>query len=148
VSLICLAVIGVVLWVEGRSFAACFAHGRSNAIRSEYPAAALVDARRAIELAPHNAQYRASAGDLAVALQRFDAAVQYYQSAVDCDPYRASYHWRLAKVLRVAGGTKEKIIEQLRRAQMLNPTKELYRHDLEEMLRQPTADLLGSPPVK
>jgi O-antigen ligase len=148
VGAFCAAVIAAVFWTQGRSIAASFAHGHCDATRTEYPAAALADARRAIELAPHNSHYHAAAGDLAVLLQRFDEAIQHYEAAVDCDPYRASYHWRLAKVLAAAGGRHDQIIKQHRLAHQLNPTKELYRHDLEEILRQPTADLLGSVPSK
>ena len=149
VGTICIAVVVVVVWLEGRSLAASFAHGRSNMmIQANYPAAALTFARRSIELAPRNPQYHAAAGDLAVALERFDEAIQYYWEAVDCDPYRASYHWRLARVLAASGGTKDQVDRQFRLAHELNPTKQLYRTEHEENLRQPPPDLLGSPPAK
>ena len=148
IGAICVAVVAVVLWMEGRSLAASYAHGRSNQLQASYPAAALANARRAIELAPRNPNYQAAAGNMAVALERFEEAIRYYREAIDCDPYRASYHWRLARALAAAGATKDQVIKQLRRAHDLNPTKELYRQDLEENLRQPTPDLLGSPPAK
>jgi O-antigen ligase len=148
VGTVCVAVIAAVLWMEGRSLAACFAHGRSNDLRSEYPAAALANTLRAIELAPRNPHYHAAAGDISVNIARFDEAIQHYRDAVNCDPYRASFHWRLARALVAAGGKQDQVIEQLRIAHDLNPTKELYRRDLEENLRQATPTLLDSPPVK
>jgi O-antigen ligase len=148
VGTICVAVTGAVLWMEGRSLAACFAHGRSSELRADNPAGALADALRSIELAPRNPHYHASAGDLLVSMGRFEEAIQQYRAAIHCDPYRASFHWRLARVLAAAGGKNDQVVEQLRMAHDLNPTKELYQRDLEENLRQPTPGLLESLPIK
>jgi len=140
IGTICAAVVAVVVWMEGRSLAASFAQSRSNMLQASYPAAALVYARRSIELAPRNPYYQISAGDLAMDLERFDEAVQYYWEAIDSDPYRARHHWRLAQALAKSGGTKDQVSKQLRLAHELNPTKQLYRLDLEENLRHPSPD--------
>jgi tetratricopeptide (TPR) repeat protein len=151
VGTVCVAVVAAVVWMEGRSLAASFANGRTQQLRVVSPAAAMASARRAIELAPRNPHYRAVAGDLAVELGRFDEAIGFYRTAIECDPYRASYHWRLARVLATAGGRADQVIEQLRQAHGLNPTKQRYREDLEaaqESVRQSAPVLLESAPTK
>jgi len=151
VGTVCVVVVAAMLWMEGRSLAASFAHGRSRDLSVVFPAAAMANARRSLELAPRNPHYQAAAGDLAVVLNQFGEAIQFYQAAIDCDPYRASYHWRLARVLATAGGKNDQVIEQLRLAHALNPTKQRYRDDLaeaEESVRQSTPTLLESPPPK
>ena len=127
-----------------------FAHGRARELERRNPGAALAETERSIELAPRNAHFYASAGDLAVHLGRFDEAIQHYRSAIGCDPYRASYHWRLARVLATAGNRDDEVVEQLRLANALNPTKQLYREDLEraeESVRQSARALLESSPT-
>jgi tetratricopeptide (TPR) repeat protein len=145
------AVVAAVMWMEGRSLAASYANGRAQQLRRVSPAAAMTSARRAIELAPRNPYYHAAAGDLAVEMGRFDEAVGFYRAAIECDPYRASYHWRLARALATAGGRTDQVIEELRKAHNLNPTKQRYREELEaaqESVRQPASGLLESAPAK
>lgn len=150
VGTVCVAVVAGVLWMEGRSLMAGFAHGRVRKLERRNPAAALAATQRSIELAPRNAQYYAVAGDLAVNLGRFEEAIQHYRAAIGCDPYRASYHWRLARALATAGKHDDQVLEQLRLAHTLNPTKQLYREDLdrlEESVRQSAPTLLESSPA-
>jgi tetratricopeptide (TPR) repeat protein len=147
--------------MEGRSLGAAFAHGQTRQLERTDPTSALAMARRSIELAPRNPHYYAAAGSLALTLshsgeKEIDAewlqkAVDYYRAAIDCDPYRASYHWRLARAIVAAGGHLDQVVEQLRAANALNPTKQLYREDLaaaEESVRQSTPALLEFVPAK
>ncbi len=151
VATVCVAVVAGVLWMEGRSLGAAFSHGQTRQLERTDPTSALAMARRSIELAPRNPHYYAAAGNLAVTLSHFGEAVDYYRAAIECDPYRASYHWRLARALVTAGSHLDQVVEQLRAAHALNPTKQLYREDLaaaEESVRQSTPALLGSVPAK
>jgi len=151
VGAVCVAVVAGVMWMEGRSLAASFAHGEMQDRRSTNPAGALAAARRAIELAPRNAHYHAAAGDLAVTMYNFGEAIEHYRAAIDCDPYRPSYHWRLARALTRAGGMNDQAIEEFGLAHRLNPTKQLYGNDLQaakESVRQSTPLLLESAPAK
>jgi O-antigen ligase len=150
VGTVCVAAVAGVLWMEGRSLMAGFAHGRARELERRNPAAALAATERSIELAPRNAHYYAAAGDLAVNLGRFEKATQHYRAAIGCDPNRASYHWRLARALATAGKHDDQVLEQLRLAHALNPTKQLYREDLdrlEESVRQSAPALLESAPT-
>ncbi|MCG3147473.1 MAG: hypothetical protein PCFJNLEI_00913 [Verrucomicrobiae bacterium] len=143
------AVVAVVIWWEGRSVLAGLAFAESRTLQGENPPAAVAASRRALELSPLNPQYQAAAGDLAARLGRFDEAIQHYEVAIQCDPYRASFHWRLARVLMASGENTGRTLAELKRAVELNPTKQAYREDLEwfkESIRQPAAPLLESRP--
>jgi hypothetical protein len=147
----CAALVGGVLAVEGRNLAASYQHGISLELQQVDPPAAMVAARAATALSPRNANYQATAGDLAVKLGRFDEAVSCYALAIDADPYRASFHWRLARVLRASRGVTEKVVAQFKRAVALNPTNPRYRQDLEaaeESVRQSSPGLLQSAPAR
>jgi tetratricopeptide (TPR) repeat protein len=148
----CAALVAAVLVIQGRYLAANFLHGKVRELQADNPSAAWEAARRSVALAPRNASYQATAGDLAVNLGQFDDAVDYYSLAIDSDPYRASYHWRLARVLTArSGGATTKAVFQLQRAVALNPTNKRYREDLaavEESVRQSPPNLLESVPAK
>ena len=151
VGLLCGAVVAAVVWTQGRELLAAFAHASADELRPSDPIGALEQARRAVELSPHSSHYCATAGDLAVLARRFDTAIGYYQEAINNDPYRASYHWRLARAEMAVHGLTDRAIGQLRQAITLNPTKELYRNELanaEESVRQSTGGLLESFPSK
>ena len=158
VGSLCAAVVATVAWVEGRDLQATFAQARVQELRTWNLGAALDEAQRAVELAPQDSHYCASAGDLATHLGRFDEAIRYYQDAINNDPYRASYHWRLARAEMAAHGLTDRAIAQLRRAVALNPSqkcddpqKPCYRQELaaaEESVRQSTNGLLESTPAK
>jgi O-antigen ligase len=149
---VCGAVVAVVFFIEGRHLAASFQHGQARALRYTDPGRALAAGRRAVALAPRNAYYEAVAGDLAVDLGRFSEAIEWYSLASASDPYRASYHWRLARVL-VAQNDRitEKAIGQLQQAAELNPTNQRYQNDLaaaKESVRQSSRSLLESVPAR
>ena len=130
----------VVVWLAGRSLLADFCSAR--------PAGAdPVAAQRAIDLNPANPRYWAQAGDVAFRQGRAPAAAEFYRAAAGNDPYRAAYHWRLARALLAAGGREVEAVEQLRIAVGLNPTQARYRTELtavEENIRQAPEGLLKS----
>jgi tetratricopeptide (TPR) repeat protein len=143
--------VGSVGWFGGRSLAACFARGRAYAAEDTSAALAFTHAERAVQLEPGNSHYHAGAGDLAVRLGKFERGIAHYRAAVDNDPFRASYHWRLARALMAARGINPEALAEFRRAVALNPTNPRYRRDLddaEETVRQAPGDLLQSPPAK
>jgi len=146
VGTLCMAVLGFVVWWEGRSLWAGFYHAQNRALQEVDPLAAAEAARQAVRLNPRNPQFFGAAGDLAVRLGRFDEAIRLYENAIECDPYRASFHWRLGRVLTAAGGRESQAVEQFRRAVALNPTKQAYRDDLAESIRQAAPPLLQSRP--
>jgi tetratricopeptide (TPR) repeat protein len=158
VGFLCAAVIATVAWMEGRDLQATFVHARVQELEASNPVAALQEAQRAAELASQDSHYYVVAGDLATRLGRFDEAIRYYRGAIDNDPYRPSYHWRLARAEMAAHGLTDRAIEQLRQAVALNPSqkcddpqKPCYRKELaaaEETVRQSTNDLLQSAPAK
>jgi hypothetical protein len=148
---LCALVAGVVLWADGREMGAGFAHARAQEIGPSNPAAALANTRQAVELAPRASQYRVAAGDLALVLRRFDEAIEHYRRAIENDPVRAAYHWRLARALITAHGVTDEARQQLRLAVALNRTNPRYRHDLaeaEESVRQSPPSLLQSAPAE
>jgi hypothetical protein len=74
-----------------------------------------------------------------------------HQAAIDNDPFRASYHWRLAQAEKAAQGMDDKALQQLRQAVALNPTNKRYSQALaeaEESVRQSSSDLLQFSPTK
>ena len=148
---LCAAVAGLVIWVESLSMTAGFLHNRAYEFLRTNPWAALQDARQAAHLTPLSAPYQATAGDVAVRLRLFDEATERYRTAIADDPYRASYHWRLARVETAAHGLNDDALLELRRATLLNPTNERYRQELaeaEESVRQSSGGLLESTPAK
>jgi O-antigen ligase len=85
---LCVVLAAGVLWVEARMLAANFAYGRAVALEPVDLELALAQARRAVELAPRNATYRAAAGKLAADLGRFEEAEEHFRAARECDPHR------------------------------------------------------------
>lgn len=145
----CVAVVGSVWWLEGRTLLATFTHQQSHELQRVNPPAALAAAEQSIRYSPRNAHYHVAAGDLAVEVGKFDDAIRNYRAAIGCDPYRASYHWRLAQALAAMDHSDE-ILEQLRLAEKLNPTNPRYREDraaAEESVRQAQPVLLESAPA-
>ena len=158
VGLICAVVVGTVVWMEGQALAASFLHGQALGLERENPVAAFEEIQRAVSLSPHNASYQAAAGNLAVRLGKFDEAIRHYQAAINNDPFRASYHWRLARAEMAAHGINERVVRELRQAVAFNPTQDCrdqthlcYRQELtkaEESVRQSSSSLLQSSPAK
>jgi O-antigen ligase len=150
-GLVCLVLVGIIVWWAGRSWVAQYHQGRSLLLSGAASAEALEEIQQAIRWNPNNPHLRQMAGDLAAEMGLFEEAVGYYQVATELDPYRASYHWRMARALRAAGGREREAVERLRRAVALNPTQSRYRADLvatEESIRQPQPSLLESSPLK
>lgn len=148
---LCALVAGVVIWAEGREMAAGFANARARELGRRDRESALVEARRAMALAPHDSRYDAAAGDLAGMLRRHEEAIEYYRQAIENDPFRATYHWRQARVEMAAHGVTEEALKELRWAVVLNQTNARYRQDLteaEESVRQPAPGLLESAPTE
>lgn len=138
-------IVAFVISLEGRSLLAGYHHTRNAIGWQPNPA----DAEEAIRLSPFNPNFHAAGGDLAVRLGNFDLAVERYLNAISCDPYRASFHWRLARVLMLGEGRSVETLHQLRTAVALNPTKQMYRDELrwfEESIRQGSPPLLESRP--
>jgi tetratricopeptide (TPR) repeat protein len=151
IGTLCAAMAGVVIWMEGASLVATYRHDQAYALMHANPSAALDEARSATRLAPFNAPYQATAGDLAVRLRLFDEATEHYRAAIEDDPYRASYHWRLARAEMAARGPDAIVLQQLRLAASLNPTNQRYNQELadaEESVRQSPGSLLESAPAK
>ena len=120
--------LSAVVWFEGRMLAANLAYGESHAATDWQ--AAITAAERAVALAPRNALYKMAAGELLVSGGRFAEGLEYCRQAVENDPLRASYHYRLARALVEAGRPADEVSKELRRAVELNPTKAQYREAL------------------
>ena len=120
--------VSVVTWFEGRMLAAHLAYGESLAA-TNWPTA-ITGAERAAALAPRNAVYQMTAGKLLVSAGQFAEGLRYCRRAVEDDPQRASYHYRLAGALAMAGRPAIEVSQELRRAVELNPTKTQYREVL------------------
>ena len=151
VGLICAVVAGTVVWMEGQALVASFLYGQALRLERENPVAAFEEIQHAVSLSPNNAPYQAAAGSLAIRLGKFDEAIGYYQVATDNDPFRASYHWRLAQAEKAAQGMDDKALQQLRQAVALNPTNKRYSQALaeaEESVRQSSSGLLQFSPAK
>jgi tetratricopeptide (TPR) repeat protein len=147
----CAILVGAVLWWESQGLAANFAYGRALELRAARPTLALAEAEEAARLAPRNAYYQSTAGDLAVEAGLFTRAIDHYKRAIENDPNRASYHWRLARAHLSAFGPDGVALTQARLAAMLNPTNPRYQRDaaeIEESLRQSESSLLESNPAK
>ncbi|MCX7915994.1 MAG: tetratricopeptide repeat protein, partial [Verrucomicrobiae bacterium] len=98
---------------------------------------------------PVRAFYWMQAGTLAGRLGRWDEAVKHWEQAVRRDPYRSAGYWGLARALAQAGRPAGEIVEALRCAVRLNPTKSLYAGELaqwEESGRQGERGLIQSAP--
>jgi len=149
-GVVCVGIVVVIALREGRSLLADFAYGRAVDARESNPSLALAELEHAIAVCPENAHYRAAAGDAALTLGRWEEAAGQYRSAVDRDPYRAGYHWRLGRALCVGGKTKIGL-EQIREAIALDPTNQRYQSGLrdscEKSVRQPPVGLLEFAPV-
>ena len=123
-----IGLLSAVVWFEGRMLAANLAYGESHAATDWQ--AAITAAERAVALAPRNALYKMAAGELLVSGGRFAEGLEYCRQAVENDPLRASYHYRLARALVEAGRPADEVSKELRRAVELNPTKAQYREAL------------------
>ncbi len=138
---LCLAIGVVSVSLAGRSLLADFQNAPAG----------LESARRAMKLNPANPQYASIAGDWALRQGKASEAIDFYRVAVGNDPYRAAFHWRLARALWLVGDRPVEAIEQLKMATDLNPTKAQYRMELrtlEENIRQPEPGLLKSPQIE
>ncbi len=147
----CAIMLVAVLWIEGRALAAGFAYAQAQDLEKVDPSAALEEAKRATELAPWNPHYRLGVGYIAFLAGRTDEAIVAYCEAVEDDPYRASYWWRLAEAEMAAHGVDGKALQLLRKAVELNPTNARYHQALaaaEESVRQSPGTLLESGPAK
>lgn len=139
-------VVAGVIWHEGRSLAADFAHARAHYLTERNPLGALTAIQRAITLAPGNGHYASSAADLAWLVGRRDQAIAFSEEAINDDPYRASFHWRLAHML----GPTPDGMHHVRRAFELNPMKKEYRDAVaafDESVRQGQYPLIESAPT-
>ena len=155
---LCGVVVAVIVWTQGCDLLAAFAHARADQLRTSIPDVALEEASHAVELSPLNSHYCAAAGDIATQIGQFNTAIGYYQQAIHNDPYRASFHWRLARAEMAAHGLTDRALGQLREAVSLNPTQECgdprrpcYREELaaaEESVRHSTNGLLQSRPAE
>ena len=151
VALVCGCIVLVVVTVEGRGLLASFAHARGHELAEQNPRAALGAVEDAIKFAPYNSHYLSTAGDMALALHLPEQAFRFYERAIENDPYRASYRWRLARVRMAARGLDKQTMMLLREAVALNPTNRRYRSELdeaEESVRQSPGGLLDSGPAK
>jgi len=150
-ALACTMMVAAVLWVEGRALAAGLAHSRAEDLAKVNPWAALGEAKRAASLAPWNSQYRMDIGEIAMLAGRTEEAITAYCEAVEGDPYRASYWWRLAEAKMIVHGVDGKALQLLEKAAELNPTNRRYRRALaaaKESVRQLPGTLLESGPAK
>ena len=137
----------VVAWLAGRSLWADFCTAQAQQLAGSAPAAALGAVRQAIDLNPANPRYWSLAAELELRQGHAMAAVEFYRAAVGADPYRAAYHWRLARALLATGNREAEAVEQLKIAVDLNPTQGRYRAELaatEENIRQASGGLLKS----
>jgi O-antigen ligase len=147
----CLAVLTVVLWVEGRSLAAILIHGQARELVNVDPAEALIEARQASALAPWNPHFEAEVGDIARLAGRPTEVIAAYRDAIGDDPYRASLWWRAGQAEIAVHGINADAIHYLRKAVELNPTNLRYNQalaDAEESVRQSPPGLLESHPAK
>jgi len=152
------ALVLVVVWLEGRSLRGDFCVAQAQTVASNNPSQAAKLATQAINCNPNNPRYWSMAGDLALHQGRATEAVEFYRGAAGNDPYRASYHWRLARALLLAGNRKSEAVEQMMIATDLNPTRFQLNPTrfqqgaewrvLEENIRQSGRGLLESLPFE
>lgn len=138
-------------WAQGAALLASSHFSNARDLLRTDPPAALAAAQEAVRLAPDNAQYLATAADLAFVCGLTDESEKLYQAAIDRDPYRAAFHWRLAtQVLLRLPGRDNQARRELARAVQLNPSQRRYRELAErlERIRQAQPSLLESAPVK
>ncbi|MDW8344477.1 MAG: O-antigen ligase family protein [Verrucomicrobiae bacterium] len=98
---------------------------------------------------PVRSFYWMQAGTLAGRLGRWDEAVKHWEQAVRRDPYRSAGYWWLAQARARAGRPAGEVVEALRCAVQLNPTKSVYAEELarwEESVRQGEGGLIQSAP--
>jgi O-antigen ligase len=148
---VCVALVAAVLWIECRALAAAFLGEEARQMGGMNPAAALHETRRAVALAPWNARLQSGLGETALRAGEIDEALTAYRHAIDCDPYRASGWWQLAKAKTAAHGVDAEVLQLLSRAVELNPTNPRYSQALataKESVRQSTGALLESSPAK
>jgi tetratricopeptide (TPR) repeat protein len=104
--------------------------------------AALAALRRAVDLEPDAAPYRANLGNLLRQTRNFDAALVELRAAVVADPVDPHYRVLLAHLLRQQGQGEE-ACDLLRQAIRLDPYAVGPRGDLANML-EATGDLDGA----
>jgi O-antigen ligase len=151
VGAMCVAVVGAVLWIESRALAATFMGEQAHRMEGINPVAALDENRRAARLAPWNSRLQSGLGEMALRAGRIEEAFPAYRHAIECDPYRASGWWQLARAKIAAHGVDTEALQLLRRAVELNPTNSHYIQALaaaKESVRQSTGALLEFIPAK
>ena len=159
VGLICLGVFGAVLWAEAGALVANYRYGNCEELLGDKQfSAAMTEIEQAVNWSPKNAYYQAVAGNCAYALRRFDEAERFFQAAIRADPFRAVYHWDLARAEMRLERQPLQIEAELRRAVALNPMEDCsdpnrpcYRTELEQFekrLRQSSPPLLESAPAE
>jgi len=148
---VCVAVVVAVLWIECRALAAAFLGEDARQMGGMNPVAALEESRRSVGLAPWNPRLQSNLGETALRAGEIEEALTAYRHAIDCDPYRASGWWQLAKAKMAAHGVDTEVLQLLSRAVELNPTNPRYSQALaaaKESVRQSTGALLESNPAK
>jgi O-antigen ligase len=127
---VCISGMLIGFYITGSGLRAAFEHGEAHARTELDPIGALRHAREAVELAPGNAHYWAFVAELSLEQRRFDDALEAYREASRLDPYRASYYWRIARVLMTVNGVNQEALDYLKKAVALNRTSERYAAEL------------------
>jgi adenylate cyclase len=91
--------------------------------------AAEEEARRALALDPHDAGAAMSAGEVYMALGKWEEAARLYDASLAIDPLNMRAHWNLA-VLRIRTGRFSEAEEELRKALESSPTSAELHSDL------------------
>jgi O-antigen ligase len=148
---VCVALVAAVLWIECRALAAAFMGEEARRMETINPVAALDENERVVRLAPWNSRLQSSLGETALRAGSTEEAFAAYRHAIECDPYRASGWWQLARAKMAAHGVDTEVLQLLSKAVMLNPTNPRYSQALaaaKESVRQSTGTLLESDPAK
>jgi tetratricopeptide (TPR) repeat protein len=147
----CVALVAAMLWIECRALAAAFMGEEARRIEAINPVAALGESQRAVDLVPWNSRLQSGLGDTALRAGKIEEAFAAYRRAIECDPYRASGWWQLARAKMAAHGVDAEALQLLSKAVELNPTNPRYSQALaaaKESVRQSTGALLESDPAK
>ncbi len=147
----CVALVAAILWIECRALAAAFMGEEARRMEGIDPLAALEENKRAVRLVPWNSRLQSGLGNMALRAGNIEEAFAAYRRAIECDPYRASGWWRLARAKITAHGVDAEDVQLLSRAVELNPTNPRYSQALaaaKESVRQSTGALLESDPAK
>lgn len=142
-------VVGFVAVWSGRALVANWRWAEGVRLASTNPPAAYRRMEAAVHWMPERAFYWVQAATMAGRLGRWDDAVSHWRQAVARDPYRSAGYWGLAQAMARAGRPAEEVVDVLRCAVRLNPTKLAYAEELtrwEESVRQGAGGLLQSAP--